>query len=649
MAFRPALSQPPSTGPFAFNWPGRAYVRGVTWSVRFVDGTELSPKDYQQNGRTWTSSDHVTDGLGPGKLLTYHYAAEGKPEAQYHIRSFNGKTFSLVSLTVTSDHPLASNHLELLKAEGGARLEGGGAVRGLFVPFDNDDYVRFNSGTVSESYEVSALYDNAGRHGIVVGSVDHDTWKTAVQMRNYDAHGVGSLTVLAGATGRWTHDKDPHGIVRDATLVSPRVMVGFFTDWRRGMETYAQINAAIHRPLRWSGGVPFGWNSWYALGKNVHFDDYVHASDTFKQDLQAKGFENHGTVYVNWDSFWDNEGEQRLIEAARHAHANGQKAGIYWTPFASWVGDLSRPVEGTEGKYTYGDIVLKLKDGGLARGMDPGKALDPTHPGTLARIDYFCRKFVEWGYDFVKLDFTSYGALEGEHHNPAVPTGIGAYNLGMRRLVADLAPSRIGRPFFISLSIAPLFPAGYAHARRISCDAAGSLGSSEYMLNAVTYGWWSNGTIYRYNDPDLIVLKNSEQEARTRINASAIAGTVMLDSDDLSNPEVRARAERYLTNPDIVALARAGRTFRPVDADTGERSTTVYMRQDPAGRVYVALFNFDKQHEEDRTVSLERLGLSRDAAYQVRDLWSGHTERVQRILHLRLAPAESTIMRLTPE
>ncbi len=53
----------------------------------------------------------------------------------------------------------------------------------------------------------------------------------------------------------------------------------------------------------------------------------------------------------------------------------------------------------------------------------------------------------------------------------------------------DVVKANAGR-MFLSLSIAPLFPSGYGHARRLSCDTKGHISgkdqSTEYMLNALT-------------------------------------------------------------------------------------------------------------------------------------------------------------------
>ncbi len=189
---------------------------------------------------------------------------------------------------------------------------------------------------------------------------------------------------------------------------------------------------------------------------------------------------------MNLDGGWTKIKEADVIESAKHIHDQGQKAGIYFTPFSYWSDDFTKPVEGTNGKYTYADILLRDSKGNPLPKIDGARPLDPTHPGTIARIDYELGRFVAWGYDYVKLDFLNCGSLEGHHYDPAITTGVAAYAYGMQRVEDDLSPKKIGRPFFISLSIAPLFPA-HGHSRRVSCDAFGRIEDTEYLLNAVTF------------------------------------------------------------------------------------------------------------------------------------------------------------------
>ena len=61
-----------------------------------------------------------------------------------------------------------------------------GDNRALFVPFDNDKWIRYQSHPLGfdtlVSYEVTAIFNNESRNGLVIGSVEHDNWKTGISI-----------------------------------------------------------------------------------------------------------------------------------------------------------------------------------------------------------------------------------------------------------------------------------------------------------------------------------------------------------------------------------------------------------------------------------------------------------------------------------
>jgi hypothetical protein len=177
-----------------------------------------------------------------------------------------------------------------------------------------------------------------------------------------------------------------------------------------------------------------------------------------------------------------------------HCHANGQKAGVYWGPFADWGKNPTAVVEGSSATYQQ----IWLRDGsGNPISVDGACAVDPTHPATQSRIDHFIGEFSSAGFDYVKLDFLTHGALESTaRYDPSITTGIAAYNAGMKYIA-----SRIGGSMFVSESIAPLFPYQYGQSRRVSCDTFGAAtggSSAEYELNSAGYGFWMSGHLYAY-------------------------------------------------------------------------------------------------------------------------------------------------------
>jgi len=650
-------------GTWDVRWPGGSALNGVFCGAKLADGTDLSSPDDTEHRCGAGDVKRISDHLGKGVEITVHHRSAGRPELREEFWIYAHVPYLITRVEIVSPNVMSTNDITPLQMDGAKQsgsellIDAGTKLQLLRVPFDNDNFVRYNSRKPAagpDSWGVTAVYDNASRHGMVIGALDYDVWKAGVDLGPITGRSLESLRVYGGATGTLSRDTQPHGSVSGTTITSPRVFVGAFTDWRDGLETFGKAAARLHPPLRWDGGVPFGWNSWGAFATKIHYDNYVAVADFFKHQLQPRGFHHHGTVYINMDSFWDNLSDAQILQAVRHIHAQGQKAGIYWTPFTLWGDDFKRTVPGTGGRYTFGDILLKDAAGHPLPKLDGGHPIDPSHPGELLRIDAQLKKFVSQGFDYVKLDFINAGALEGAHFDPKVTTGMEAYSEGMKRIAADLDPRKIGRPFFISLSIAPVFSDGFAHSRRISCDVFGALSNVEYMLNSLTYGWWLNGTAYRYNDPDIAILYRSGKGkiiplnvARSRVNSCVIAGTVLLDSDDLTDPGAQNRVVSLLTNPAILNVARAGRTFRPVEGDTGDRAADVFTRRDPDGRFYVAVFNFDGQKAQTISLDLARLGLSANRTYRALDLWTGKSVEARGQLSIDLAPGDSTILRIT--
>ena len=491
--------------------------------------------------------------------------------------------------------------------------------RALIVPFDNDSftfsYDAMPINNTNTSYEASAFYDNTTRNGLVVGSVTHDTWKTGVYFQGSN-NKLDVLNVFGGETSTNTRDVMSHGLVKGNTVSSPTVFVGFGADWRTTMEDYADANAAMAPKLAWNGGVPFGWNSWYAYGTGVSYSNATAVSSFIKNNLQANNFNNNGVVYINLDSYWSNLSDAQLQQFANYCHTNGQKAGIYWTPFVYWgtADQGSNSLMTGSGTYKWSDAYLRTTDGSV-QSVDGGIAIDPTHPGFKQLTAYYLNYFKNLGFDYLKLDFLTHGALEGVHYDKNVTTGIQGYNEGMQYLLTQ----NNGR-MFLSESIAPIFPYQYANSRRIYCDASTTITDTMNTMQAVSYGWWINSRLYQFSDPDMMKFSGgTANENQSRLINCAIAGTVFLNSDDLASTAGQNLARTCLTNEAIGEVARAGISFLPVEGNTGTNATDTFVRQD-GSTWYVAVFNYTAS-SANKSLNLARLGISGTCTAE--DLWSG--------------------------
>jgi alpha-galactosidase len=661
-----------ATGLLDIEWRDGHKLLGLGSGALLEDGRQISAATYSVH--EIEKPQRVASPIA-AELYTIRSTAPGLPDLIQRIwLSDRQPSLAIEVELVSKQGSVGTRHFDAVMLSGPGSIQGGPSknLRVLHVPFDNDMWFRYNSVALAEikpdqtvtSEEVTAIYDNATRQALILGSITHDTWKTAIEARAAEGQltGLDLYGGISSPTGirTDTHDTIPHGIVHGQRVVSPRIFIGSFADWRDGLEAYGTANAAIHPPLKWAAGAPMGWNSWAAYGGKINDHRYL-GSATFVHDtLVPEGFGNHKVVYINLDAFWSNLDAVQLSDAVanikRMHTADGTlfAPGIYWTPFAYWSDDLDAYVEGTGMKYRYRDILLKSPDGSILPKVDGGLAIDPSHPGAKARTTYFLQEFQRLGFQYLKLDFLSHGALEGVHFDPAIQTGIQAYNLGMKQVVDETAGH-----MFLSLSIAPLFPSGYGNARRLSCDTKGHVSggdqSTEYMLNSLTYGWWTSKNLY-ITDPDHVVLGDKADqgarnvaEGKTRLLSAIISGGMILDSSRLADdPQGREFAQSVYNNRQWFALAAENKTFRPIEGDTGDKATEVFTRTSPHG-AYVALFNYDEKHPHTVTVPLNRIdnSMANASSITVVDVASGKTlNSAHADLTIELQPYESTLIEL---
>ncbi len=585
-------------------------------------------------------------------ILTYENAA-GLALTE-RLSAENGVATARCSIRRTDGTPLATNSLTPLVARGkgddspylwrdlGAKM--------LLVPYDNDMWMRYEAVALRagrKSYDVTVLYKEDTREGLLIGAMDFDVWKNAIACPGMDAR-VLEARCGQGASDEGSHDYNAHGSIKGDEVSSARFMILCGGDYRDLLEQYADILRAEREPRRWNKGVPFGFNSYAGLARTLNAENFRASGEFVREALMPRGFENGETTFINLDGGWQRIPEATMLGIKDDLHENGQRAGIYDAPFACFWRDLDTEIPMMPG-HTLSEIVLRDDKGEPLPRIDGAIPYDVTHPVWREWTEIKARQIADWGYDYLKIDFLSHAGMEGRHADPAVRTGRQALTYGYRVLDALFSECALGRPFFLSLSIAPLFPYGYGNARRFSCDAFGLAEDVEYVLNAQTYSWWTGGRLYEFNDPDHIVLQRSfcmsedstEGEARARYTSAAIAGAVMLLSDDYDRPGAKERTALIAGNPAVNAVARSGVAFRPTESAGGSAARAYTATID--GVLYVALFSWVKA-PETVAVSLSRAGLP-EGRYE--DLWTGRCAQTEGgFLRWRFEGADAALLRL---
>ncbi len=553
-----------------------------------------------------------------GLILTEKLTIEsGTPIARCTLSDASGadvETNYLVPMVISSD---LKGELPLWKSLW---------TRMLTVPYDNTMWLRFEALPMRAgrlSYDLTVVFNPESRQGLLAGAIDFDCWKNALMCSAYDAR---NLEAVCGIADAGSHDTLPHGTLKGKQVSSSRFCVLFGEDYRRLLDAYGDLVKAQRPVLTWDGKTPFGFNSWAGLAFRLNEENFRNTGRFMREKLVPNSYHNLGVSYVNLDAGWNSIGEEGLKRLRDEQHKNGQLAGIYDAPFAFFGHDVKAEIPGVPG-HLFEEILLKDPSGEFLPRVDGAIPMDVTHPLWKQHTAWKFGRFVDWGYEYVKVDFMTHGGMEGEHADPEVRTGRQALNMGYQYVRDLLSPEKIGRPFFISLSIAPLFPNGYGHARRFSCDAFGINEDIEYVLNAQTYGWWENQRIYDFNDPDHIVLHQSfcmdrestVGEARARYTTAAIAGGVMMLSDDYERPEARKRTEMFACNVEVNAVAASRTAFVPVEAADSFASQA--FTATIGGKAHLALFAL-KADGEEVCVDCKRAGIP-EGSY--RDLWSGKT------------------------
>lgn len=576
----------------------------------------ITTKDYADNT---VKVNDISDKFGKASVLQITYSDNDLPTLVQSFYIYPDKDYILTEFTLESSADISSNYMAPVNIDNAGQILGTGDNRALFIPFDNDCWIRYQSHPLAfdslRSYEVTSIFNNDSRNGLVIGSIEHDSWKTGIDIGKSTKENIGSLTCFGGVADSLTRDSKQHGALIGKIIKSPKIFIGYFNDWRDGLEEYGRANAAVAPPKAWDKAIPFGWNSWGVLQFQLTYTKALEVSDYFKENLQNNNFVNPDkTVFIGLDSGWNDFTEEELKAFVQKCKDNGQVAGIYWTPFTDWGKNPERTVQDVP-EYKYKDIYIYAN--GNPQQLDGAYAVDPTHPAIEQQMKIKSELFRRCGFEYVKMDFMTHGAMEADTwYKKDIQTGVQAYNYGMELL------NKYFGDMYLNLSISPTFPSQYAQSRRIACDAWNKIKDTEYTMNAVSYGWWIDN-VYQYNDADHIVLQEAtDGENRARVTSAVITG-LYITGDDFSkggSKEGKEKAMKYLTNAEVNAIA-TGRSFRPVEGN-GAKSENQFIRKDTEGNLYYVIFNYSEENIT-MNVPFERVGLDAAVDYKAKELWSG--------------------------
>jgi alpha-galactosidase len=168
-----------TTGTFSIKYNGRIVIANAHAAFTTNNGN-YQTSNYEKRS---VVIKHINDKIGAGKLVTITSVKAGAPVMKQIFYCYSNKDFIITELEIDG-HALSSNYMAPIVTSK-ASLYAGAKLQTLFVPFDNDTFIRYKSkdlnNDINTSAEVGVVYDNESRRGLVTGSLTHDNWKSGVK------------------------------------------------------------------------------------------------------------------------------------------------------------------------------------------------------------------------------------------------------------------------------------------------------------------------------------------------------------------------------------------------------------------------------------------------------------------------------------
>jgi len=360
---------------------------------------------------------------------------------------------------------------------------------------------------------------------------------------------------------------------------------------------------------------PMGWNHWYTWYTQITADHVKQAADA----MIASGMADVGYQYVNIDDCWmvkpgakdpmlggpprDDRGHMLsnkhfpdMKALADYVHAKGLKIGLYTSP----------------GPYTC-----------------------QRYEGSYKHEEIDARTYAEWGYDFLKYDWCSYGGVAKKENlgeglerlqRPYRKMGDILKNLP-RDIVYNLCQYGMGNVWEWGAEVG-------GHCWRTTGDLGLRQGGRLpgcFHIGLANAQHWKYARPGAWNDPDYILIgyigsprRKTEAPRMTTLTPSeqyaymamwCLMAAPLVYSGDMT--QLDAFTLNVLCNPEVIAVDQdpLGKQGRPI-VQTDEDFILAKPMAD--GSLAVGLFNFAEIARE-MTVTWDQLGL--EGPHRVRDLW----------------------------
>jgi alpha-galactosidase len=354
-----------------------------------------------------------------------------------------------------------------------------------------------------------------------------------------------------------------------------------------------------------------GWNSWYVWENHVTEKIMRSAADA----MVANGMIDHGYMYVNIDDCWS------VKPTSDNPEINGEardKDGNLLT---------NKRFPDMKGMVDY------IHSKGLKAGTytSPGTTTCAGHVSAYGFEEQDVKSMVDWGFDFLKYDWCSYGRIAKDQSIPELQKPYllisSILEKQPRDIVLNLCQYGMGDVWKWGKQVG-------GHSWRTAGDLGGSFEGIGTALFRDGFDVYSQDSLHRYagpggwNDPDYLLfgyLSNwggetvptplTPNEQYTQMSLWALVAAPLIFSGDI------VRLDEFtlsiLTNDEIIEVDQDP-MGKPGYRVTKTGDLEVWKRELEDGSIAVGLFN---RGEETAKVTALWSDLGISGKHQVRDLW----------------------------
>ena len=635
-----------SEGLASFTHDGKKMISNFVASYR-LKGKKIQSSMYQKHSYEWLTKEH----------LVVQHTSSKFPNLEQHFVQHGEEFICYIKIKSLKGELLHSNFMSPIDTKGKAciDLHEGEECRIMLMPSVNRNSYRWRyplvDATTAEEkgYYVTTIFDNDTRHGLVMGAITHDTWKSGILYQSKKGEGIINFTLASGIKAEY--DVLPHGEVKGTEVSSAKFSIGYYNDYRQGLLQYANMNTeVVPRKINnasWDDNGVRTWKTWGPGSQKLDltYEEILGTSDFLSTTNLAK--EDFAIVIAGKTSV------KNYKDFVQHTQGNKQITGGYFNPFKLSSIDMIDAKAFREGKkiYTYRELLIKDRKGKPVEITNLGGnkimyVLDPTHPITKKRISAKITNKIKAGNRFLRLDFLFHGAVEGVYYDKNITTGAQAYYHGI-----EYIKSLVGDSIHINIAISPFFPYHFADSRRSSGDTYEYIESIAYQLNSLSGDWWmGNDNLFEYLQAGSLVFegkKDIPQLSQSQINAKIVTSGFVMLSDDYLNPFMQENISKYLSKKSVLDALKLGKCFQPVEINSDSPNTFVHYQD--KDHLYLAVFNFSKKASTE-SLALERLFNSDHHAskYSFTDIWTDKTfvHSSKEILKVALPPQGSKLYKL---